>query len=69
MQFETGKTYAARSIVGKTIIKVRFAQRTATTITTTSGRVLAITDEAGVEQVRPWGSDSWAPIVSADREA
>lgn len=70
MKFETGKTYATRSIVdADTIIKVSVAKRTAKTITTTAGKVLRISEWAGVEQVKPWGSYSMAPIVSADRAA
>ena len=65
--FETGKTYATRSIGDHDcIIRVVVAKRTAKTITTDAGKTLRISEWRGVEQVKPWGSYSMAPIVGAD---
>lgn len=69
-KFEAGKTYATRSIADAgMVIAITVAKRTAKTITTTAGKVLRVSEWAGVEQVRPWGTYSMAPIVSADRAA
>ena len=70
-KFETGKTYSTRSICDyDCIINVTVAKRTAKTITTTEGKVLRIIPGPnGLEQVRPWGRYSMAPIVdSTDRD-
>jgi hypothetical protein len=67
-KFETGKTYYTRSIVdADTIICVTVAKRTDKTIVTTGDERLRINVWNGVEQVKPWGSYSMAPIVGADR--
>ncbi len=67
-KFETGKTYYTRSIVdADTIICVTVAKRTDKTIVTTGDERLRINVRNGVEQVKPWGSYSMAPIVGADR--
>lgn len=67
-KFETGKTYFTRSIVdADTIIRVKVAKRTDKTIVTDLGDRLRINVWNGVEQVKPWGSYSMAPIVGADR--
>jgi hypothetical protein len=70
MKFETGKTYGtpSGSDLG-TILKITILKRTAKTITTkTMGRVvnLRVKEFDGVETVRPWGSYSMCPIVSAE---
>lgn len=70
MKFETGRTYWTRSICDadcRVIVKV--ASRTAKTITTEDGKRLKVFERDGVESVKPWGSYSMAPIVSADRVA
>jgi hypothetical protein len=68
--FEAGKTYWTRSICDHDcIIKVSVKSRTAKTIKTVDGKVLRIATYNGVEQVKPWGSYSMAPIVGADRVA
>jgi hypothetical protein len=68
--FETGKTYYTRSVAdADTIVRVTVASRTAKTIVDTQGQRFRINTWRGVEQVKPWGSYSMAPIVSADREA
>lgn len=68
MKFEAGKTYWTRSVCDHDcIIRVAVAKRTAKTITTAEGKTLRVADYKGVEQVKPWGSYSMAPIVGADR--
>lgn len=70
IQFAAGKTYFTRSVCdADCIIRVTIAKRTAKTITTDEGKVLRVSEWDGVERVKPWGSYSMAPIVSADREA
>ena len=67
-KFETGKTYYTRSVADyDTIVSVTVAKRTDKTIVTAAGDRLRINVWQGVEQVKPWGSYSMAPIVGADR--
>ena len=67
-KFETGKTYYTRSVADyDTIVRVTVAKRTDKTIVTAAGDRLRINVWQGVEQVKPWGSFSMAPIVGADR--
>jgi hypothetical protein len=67
-KFETGKTYYTRSVADyDTIVRVTVAKRTDKTIVTAAGDRLKIKIWGGVEQVKPWGSFSMAPIVGADR--
>jgi hypothetical protein len=67
-KFETGKTYYTRSVADyDTIVRVTVAKRTDKTIVTATGDRLRINVWNDVEQVKPWGSFSMAPIVSADR--
>lgn len=66
MKFEVGSTYSTRSICdSECIVSLTVAKRTAKTITTKAGKVLRITSYNGVEQVKPWGSYSMAPIIDA----
>lgn len=71
-KFETGKTYATRSICNHDcIIEIRVIKRTAKTIIADCGsfrgeKRLRIAEYEGVEQVKPWGSYSMAPIIGAD---
>ena len=66
--FEQGQTYATRSVGDHDcIIRVTVARRTAKTITTAAGKMLRISESYGVEQVKPWGAYSMAPIVGADQ--
>jgi hypothetical protein len=71
-KFETGKTYATRSICNHDcIIEIRVIKRTAKTIIADCGsfrgeKRLRISEYEGVEQVKPWGSYSMAPIIGAD---
>jgi hypothetical protein len=44
---------------------VTVAKRTAKTITTTAGKTLRVSVWQGVEQVKPWGTYSMAPIIDA----
>ena len=65
--FEPGKTYETSLVTDHDcIIKLNVASRTAKTLTTIDGETFRITRFAGVEQVRPWGKYSMAPIVGAD---
>jgi hypothetical protein len=67
-KFETGKTYYTRSVADyDTIVRVTVAKRTDKTIVTAAGDRLKIKVWDGIEQVKPWGSYSMAPIVGADR--
>ena len=67
-KFETGKTYYTRSVGDyDTIVRVTVAKRTDKTIVTDAGDRLRINVWQDVEQVKPWGSFSMAPIVGADR--
>ena len=75
-KFVPGRTYYTRSIVDSDhIITVRVLSRTAKTIKAATSRgvhtlriSLFPSGIDTVEQVKPWGSYSMAPIVSADRE-
>lgn len=65
--FEAGKTYATRSICDHdAIIEISVATRTAKTLTTREGKRLGIGSHEGVEQVRPLGHYSMAPLVRAN---
>lgn len=65
--FQAGKSYATRSICDHNcIIRVAVVSRTAKTIKTADGKTLRVSQYNGIEQVRPWGSYSMAPIVGAD---
>ena len=67
-KFETGQTYFTRSVADyDTIVRVTVAKRTDKTIVTAAGDRLRINVWNDVEQVKPWGSFSMAPIVGADR--
>ena len=64
--FEAGKTYTTRSACDHDcVIRVTVASRTAKTIKTAAGKVLRVGVSYGVEYVKPWGTYSMAPIVSA----
>ena len=68
IKFQTGKTYYTRSVADyDTIVRVTVAKRTDKTIVTAAGDRLRINVWNDVEQVKPWGSFSMAPIVGADR--
>lgn len=65
--FQAGKTYTTRSICDHNcIIRVAVVSRTAKTIKTADGKTLRVSEYEGVEQVKPWGSYSMAPIVGAN---
>ena len=67
MQFEVGKSYSTRSICDhECVVRVSVVSRTAKTIRTAEGKSFRVFDYQGVEQVRPWGRYSMAPIVGAD---
>lgn len=66
--FEAGTTYATRSICDHDpIIRMTVAARTAKTLTTSTGKRLGISTYEGVEQVRPLGRYSMAPIIGANK--
>jgi hypothetical protein len=68
MKFETGKTYQARSVCDyNCIIRATIVSRTAKMIQTADGKKFRVTEYQGVEQFKPWGSYSMAPIISADK--
>lgn len=69
MKFETGKTYYTRSICDNDmIISITVASRTTKRIKTTEGKTLGVSIYEGIEQVRPWGRYSMAPVIGADKE-
>ena len=66
--FIPGKTYVGRFITdADSIIRLTVARRTAKTITTDAGKVLRVWVYGGEECVRPFGSYSMSPIVSASK--
>lgn len=82
-RFEVGKTYATRSI-GNTdcIIAAKILRRTAATVTVEMVRggicgdkvrtfriSKGLTAFIGAEAIKPWGTYSMAPTISADRAA
>jgi len=74
MKFEADKTYATRSVCDHDcVISVTVLKRTAKTIKALvrgAEKTLRIfIDMDGNEAVRPWGSYSMAPIVTAERVA
>jgi len=70
MQFKPGFQYSTRSICDhECIVRVNVARRTAKTLVTDEGKTLRISLYQGVEQVRPWGAYSMAPIVDATDES
>lgn len=67
MRFIPGETYSTTSICdADMVISVTIAKRTAKRITTTEGKTLGISIYEGIEQIRPWGRYSMAPIIAAD---
>lgn len=69
-KFETGKTYATRSICDHNcVIEITVIKRTAKTIVADCGwkgeKRLRIAEHDGVETVKPWGSYSMAPTIAA----
>lgn len=71
-KFETGKSYFTTSACDHNcIIEVHVLSRTAKTLKTLkSGKEKTLrigAYEDGIEFVKPWGSYSMAPFVSADR--
>jgi len=67
-KFQVGQTYMTRSIGDHNCkVVVTVARRTAQFVTTTAGKRLKVSVWNGVEHVKPWGSYSMAPSVSADQ--
>jgi hypothetical protein len=70
MKFELGKTYKTRSICDHNcIISATIVKRTKKTVTLQDGKTFRISEYRGIEQFRPWGSYSMAPILSAEKIA
>ncbi|RWC28138.1 MAG: hypothetical protein EOS70_27900 [Mesorhizobium sp.] len=66
--FEPGKTYKTRSICDSNCwFSITVASRTAKTLKTVEGKTLRIGSYDGAETVKPYGSYSMAPVISADR--
>ena len=74
--FEIGKTYYTRSICDNDcIISGKVLRRTAATVTMdvrgcgvkTLRISKGLTDMCGAEAVKPWGTYSMAPMLTADR--
>lgn len=69
--FVPGSTYWCRSIGdADCIIVVKVLARTRCTVTCETARgvkTFRVSQYNGVEQIKPWGSYSMAPIVGADR--
>jgi hypothetical protein len=69
VKFQVGKTYETSSI-GDSNCKIAetIVARTTSTVTTAKGKKFRISEYNGVEQFKPWGSYSMAPILAADDE-
>lgn len=72
--FEAGKTYATRSIVDSDyMVTIEVLARTAKTLRVrTSGKEKTLRiapDYSGNESVKPWGSYSMCPVISAEKVA
>lgn len=67
--FQIGKTYTTRSACDhECVIRVEVVARTAKTIKTATGKTLRVSiGYDGAEMVKPWGTYSMAPIVSASK--
>jgi hypothetical protein len=69
-KFEAGKTYSTRSICDASmVISETITSRTAKTVKTASGKSFRVAEYNGVEFIKPWGSYSMAPRISADKVA
>jgi hypothetical protein len=66
MKFEIGNTYTTRSACDHDcIFSITVVARTAKTIKTSKGKTLRISEYDGREQVKPYGTYSMCPIISA----
>lgn len=66
MKFEAGKTYSTRSVCDhESVISISVVSRTPKTIKTACGKTLRISECNGRERVKPWGSYSMAPVITA----
>ena len=67
--FQAGKTYFTRSVCDHNcIFSVTIASRTSKTVTTDKAKTFRVTTYEGVEQIKPCGSYSMAPIIAANKE-
>lgn len=68
--FQVGSTYQTRSACDSNcIFKATIIKRTAKTVTAANGKTFRVSVYEGVEQFKPCGSYSMAPILSADKVA
>lgn len=66
MKFETDKTYSTRSVCDhESVISISVVSRTPKTIKTACGKTLRISEFDGCERVKPWGSYSMSPVITA----
>ena len=71
-KFEAGKTYATRSVCDHScVVRVTIAKRTAKTVTTDEGKRfrVSVCPYGGEETIKPWGSYSMCPVISAGQAA
>lgn len=69
-RFQSGHTYYTRSVCDSDlVISETIVSRTARTVTTKKGKTFRVTEFDGVEFIKPWGSYSMAPRISADKRA
>jgi hypothetical protein len=70
IKFEAGKTYATRSICDHNcVISVTIEKRTEKTVTATvrgEKKSFRVSEYGGAEFIKPWGSYSMAPMVTAN---
>ncbi len=65
--FKTGNSYSTRSICDHDCkISITVASRTKCFVKTTDGKRLKVTEYNGAETVKPWGTYSMAPIITAE---
>lgn len=68
--FQAGRSYYGRFIGDSDArITLTVASRTAKTIKTTAGKTLRVAEYGGAEFVKPLGSYSMAPVITAERVA
>lgn len=69
-KFQAGQTYQTSSICdADMVIRETIVSRTAKTVKTASGKTFRVSEYNGVEQIKPWGSYSMSPRISADKVA
>lgn len=67
--FNRGATYQTRSVGDHDCkVTVTIESRTKCFVRTTDGEKFRVFLRDGIERIKPWGSFSMAPTLSADRE-